>query len=516
MARHSANSLKGKILLATSMLAFFTCTFGIGSYLVVSLFADNSLYSVLIRFLLIALAVMVFGWWLSNEVVSPIERVSLLAKSLERGVSTSLPKTSGSSETDELLQSLHRNNQQLQNLVGLMDKVSSGNLDVTLTPLEQSDRLTSSFQKLLGKVTESINAKRDLERLKDSIRKIEEETSRVKNGNLDVEIKFDSAQTKEISETLKFLIDELNEMVAYVRNESKQTQTSAIKIQKTIQTAIGADEIRTRETNQATITLKKIPQLSRQISEELSASASAASQSIERARTGSQTAHANLSAISDLRGQMQEAVKRIGKLTERSQEIGKVAKTVEDLAQRTNMIALNASIQAVEPEVQKRGILILAEEIERLAERAEKANKQISALNKSIVADISEVEHSLQTTGGEAALLVNFGIETRDSLGEIEKYLGQFLNLQTKLVSTSTEQSAEADAAFETFVASLSENETSIKNLKEFEADILSLSGLVENLLSATSDFKVLEDDSEKSPGPYSGALKTVDPKFSA
>lgn len=454
MARHSANSLKGKIWLATSMLAFFICTFGIGSYLVVSLFTENSLYSVLIRFLLLALAIMVFGWWLSNEVVSPIERVSLLAKSLERGVSTSLPKTSGSSETDELLHSLHRNNQQLQNLVGLMDKVSSGNLDVALTPLEQSDRLTSSFQKLLGKVTESINAKQDLERLKVAIRKITEETSRVRNGNFDAEIKSDSAQTKEISETLKFLIHELNELVAHVRNESKQAQTSAKEIQKTIQTAIGADETRKRETNQATLALKKVPQSARQISEELSASASAANLSIERARKGSQTAHANLSAISDLRGQMQEAVKRVGKLIERSQEIGKVAKTVEDLAQRTNMIALNASIQANELNEAGRGFVVFAEEIERLAERAANTNKQISTLKKTIAAEIGEVEHSLQQSFGKAADLSKYAIETGDSLSELEKYIGRFLNLQTKLVSYSNEQSADTEKAFQIFAHS--------------------------------------------------------------
>ena len=157
MARQSANSLlnslKGKIWLATSALAFFICTFGLISYLIVSFVVSDTFYAVFIPFLFLGFAVMVFGWWLSNEVVSPIEKVSLLAKSLERGVSISLPRTSGSIETDELLQTLHRNSQQMQNLVGLMDKVTNGDLDVALTPLQNSDRLTGAFQKLLAKVT---------------------------------------------------------------------------------------------------------------------------------------------------------------------------------------------------------------------------------------------------------------------------------------------------------------------------------------------------------------------------
>ncbi len=169
MARQSANSLlnslKGKIWLATSALAFFICAFGMVSYLAVSFVIQETFYAVFIPFLFLSFAVMIFGWWLSNEVISPIEKVALLAKSLERGSMISLPKTSGSTETDELLATLHRNNQQIQNLVGLMDKVAGGKLDVVLTPLENSDRLSNSFKKLLSKVTESINAKQDLDKL---------------------------------------------------------------------------------------------------------------------------------------------------------------------------------------------------------------------------------------------------------------------------------------------------------------------------------------------------------------
>ncbi len=86
MARPSANlllnSLKGKIWLATSALAFFICTFGLLSYLIVSFLISDTFYAVFIPFLFLAFTVMVFGWWLSNEVVIPIEKVSVLVKSL--------------------------------------------------------------------------------------------------------------------------------------------------------------------------------------------------------------------------------------------------------------------------------------------------------------------------------------------------------------------------------------------------------------------------------------------------
>lgn len=491
MARHKANSLKGKIWLATSVLAFFVCAFGISSYLLIDFFSDNSLDKVVVRFLLIALAILVFGWWLSNEVVSPIEKVSLLAKSLERGVSVSMPKTSGSVETDELLQTLHRNNQQLHNLVGLMDKVTGGKLDVALTPLQNSDRLSNAFQKLLAKVTESIQAKEDLQKLQTAVDKIKEEISPITTGDFDVEISSDSGATREISDGFRYLINRLKELIVHTRSDSEQARTSVVEAGKLIHTVISAGESRARKLYQAQFVLKQIPQTVQNISDELATSAASADQSIEKARNGSLTAQENLNAVGELRRQMQEAVQRIGRLDERSREIGKVAKTVDDLAQRTNMIALNASIQSGVAGEQGRGFAVFAEELKRLAERAANTNKQISALNKSITVEISEIGNSLQESVGELADLSKFALETSNSLNELEKYIGRFMNLQRKLAADSSAQSADAARAFENFVASIAETEKAVGNLKESEKRIETVTDSMKSLRLATAEYKL-------------------------
>jgi hypothetical protein len=77
-----------------------------------------------------------------------------------------------------------------------MDKVAGGNLDVTLAPLQNSDRLSSAFQKLLAKVSESICAKQDLEKLETAVEKLRQEVSQVKNGKFDFEVNTDSVRTK--------------------------------------------------------------------------------------------------------------------------------------------------------------------------------------------------------------------------------------------------------------------------------------------------------------------------------
>lgn len=497
MARRSANSLfnslKGKIRLATGALAFFACSFGLIAYLLISFFVAETIYAVFIPFLLVAFAVMVFGWWLSNELISPIERVSLLAKSLERSSHASLPKTTGATETDELLETLRRHSQQMQTVVGLMDAVAAGNTNVALAPLENSDRLSGSFQKLLAKVSDSIDAKQNLEKLEAAIAEIGEEISLVRRGNLDAKIKTDFPALKDVAETLNFLLRNLNNLAAQVRRDAGRARDSALEAEKTVRGVVRADEAKLAELNETAFLLAQMPLGTRKIHDELAGSVSGANQSIEKAGRGAAAAQANLHGVGDLRRQMQEAIKKIGNLGERSHEITKIAKAIEDLAHRTNLIALNASIRAVEAADKNQGFSILAEEVERLAARAEKTSREISSLNQSIAAEIGDVERSLKATVGEAANLSRFAIETGDALGELEKYVVRFLNLQIKFAAVSGEQSAEVEKTLAAFAESVAATEKSLGDLKRSETHIAAFADAMENLQTATAQFTLPE-----------------------
>jgi hypothetical protein len=132
---------------------------GLGVYLALSFLSADPTVTVLATFFLLALVTLLFGWWLASDLLKPIEEVTLLARSLERSPSASLPRTTGAIETDQLLQTLHRSGQQLRNLISLMDDVAAGKVEVASMPLESSDKLSASFQKLVSKVTDSISAK---------------------------------------------------------------------------------------------------------------------------------------------------------------------------------------------------------------------------------------------------------------------------------------------------------------------------------------------------------------------
>jgi twitching motility protein PilJ len=493
MARRSdnslLNSLKGKIWLATSALAVFVCTFGVVAYLLASFVVSETFYAVFIPFLFVSFSVMVFGWWLSNELVSPIEKVGLLAKSLERSSLTSLPKTTGAMETDEILLTLHRNSQQLQNIVGLMDNVSSGNLDVVLTPLQNSDRLSNSFQKLLAKVSDSIHAKQELEQLEAAVQYLKSEILLVRRGNLSGDISTDFPQTRDISETFNYLISNLQNLIAQVNQNSSQAQLTSAETRKQIQTVIRDEEAKIDAMNLTTHFLKKIPVGVQKFSDELSVSIISANQTIEKTRRGTQAAQENSNAVSHLRKQLNDAINRIQRLNERSDEITKIAKAIGDLAHRTNLIALNASIQATDINENGHGFAVLAEEVERLSGRAENTNKEISSLNKSFALEVSDVENSLRSIVGEASALSKFSVETGSTLSELERYVEQFLNLQTKLAEYSREQTIDGEQSLVIFAEAVVLMKKSLDDLKTSALSTDQVSDLMENLQVATVNF---------------------------
>lgn len=494
------NSLRGRIWISTSVLAFFICTFGLLAYLVVSMLVADVFYGIFIPFLFLAFVVVGFGWWLSNEIVGPVERVTLISKSLERTSSTSIPKSSGSFETDELLQTLFRNSQQVQQIVTMMDGVANGNLDVSLAPIEGYDRLNASFGKLLARVAESIHAREELDALQASLEKLKREAAPVRSGNLAGRLTQDDPQTREIAAAFNYLLDNLSGVIELARANSRDAGDLSKAIENNLRTLILQDESRIDEMTQASIAIKQVPNMVQNISENLENASQSAKMSMEKVRKGNEVAAKNADAVSKTRRQLREVSKRVQSLTERSQDISKLATLVDDLSNRTNMVALNASIQATEMGEQGKGFALVAEEVERLAGRATSTNKQIAALSKSLGTEIRKVENALELAGGEISAFSRFAIECSNLLAELERHVGQFVNLHENLLNVSGDRSVETDRAFLTFLNSISESKATVDELKNSSKELSDLFSLMDGLQVAVSDYRLALPEPEPAP----------------
>lgn len=493
MARHfirlSSNSLRRRIRSATGWLAGFALFCGLLSFPLLDWFGD-SLPVVFTLFAFLSLTILFFGRWLANEVVNPVEKVSLLAKSFERGVSTTVPKTSGAIETDEIVQTIARLGEQVQRLVSSMDEAAAGNISEALRTSAGSDRVSQTFQKLLTKVSESISAQQNLDQLEEAVRQLAEESATLRSGNFNHRIKSENEKTREIAQTIKYLADNLSRVVGQVKESGKQTGDFTTDLQKNIKTIMMRDESRIQEMNQATIALRQVPGIVQKISDELQQSSASADQSIQKARAGTQTAQENQKFVGQMRQSMQEIIKRVQRLAERSQEIGKVAGAIEDLANRTNLVALNASVQANELGEAGRGFVVVSGEVERLAARAQNTNRNISTLNKNIQTEITEIENGLNRAVSDAATLSRLAIETGNALEVLEKHAAGTAHLQNKIADYSRERADDADRAFRVFADGVIETEKSLHYLKDSTVQLNKLSAIAEDLQETVADFK--------------------------
>lgn len=499
-----ADSLKGKIWLSSVALAFFVCTFGSLSYVVVSFLISDPFYAVFIPFLFLAMLIVAFGLWLASEVSAPVEKLSLIAKSLERGISTSLPKSSGSKETDELLDTIQRIGGQVQRLVSSMENVAQGNLDAVYAQNSNSDRISVAFQKLLTKVSESIHAKQELEKLQLEVNRLSEKAEFIRKENFSIKVETGDESTKEIALTINFLSEQLNDLASRIKETTAKTQPPAAQMKKDLTSMTLHDASRIQEITQTVSTLKNFPALLTKISGEISQSTAATSQEIEKIRENVLNSQEAFNRVGKLRRQLQESVQRVQKLREFAQEIESAARTVGDLAQRANLVALNSSIQSAEIGEHGKSFIVVSEEIQRLATRTEKTHKHIDALNKSVKSEIEKIEESLKSIGGEAANFSRFTIETSNVTSDIERYLSRYLKLQEKCDAYANEKSGEITQTFAVLDNFVSESSVFSKELQNSVQTAQEILQYVEAAQYIVADFNALpppatESSKEKS-----------------
>jgi twitching motility protein PilJ len=165
---------------------------------------------------------------------------------------------------------------------------------------------------------------------------------------------------------------------------------------------------------------------------------------VETARKGAETVQATIKGMDTIREQIQETSKRIKRLGESSQEIGDIVELINDIADQTNILALNAAIQAAMAGESGRGFAVVADEVQRLAERSSNATKQIEALVKTIQADTNEAVISME----QSTTNVVEGAKRAEQAGGALEEIGQVSDRMADLVHTISESARQqTDAA---------------------------------------------------------------------
>jgi len=282
------------------------------------------------------------------------------------------------------------------------------------------------------------------ERNQQAILRLLDEMGGLADGDLTVEATVTEDITGTIADSFNFAIEELRKLVATVNETALMVDTATKQTENTAAHLAKAADNQAKEINAATESIVSMAASIEEVSGNAERSSDVARHSVEVAHKGGEAVRRTIDGMNAIRETIQETSKRIKRLGESSQEIGNIVELINDIAEQTNILALNASIQASMAGEAGRGFAVVADEVQRLAERSTNATKQIEVLVRTIQSDTNEavvsMERSTTDVVGGALLAENAGA----ALDEIEQVSNQIASLVQNISSSARQQAGSA------------------------------------------------------------------------
>ncbi len=282
------------------------------------------------------------------------------------------------------------------------------------------------------------------ERNQAAILQLLDEIADLAEGDLSINASVTENFTGAIADSINFAIDQMRGLVSNINHLSVQVAKAASETQTTASDLASAAENQAREIGAASQAINEMAVSIDHVSSNAAESAAVAERAVEIANKGADVVQDTISGMDTIRGQIQETAKRIKRLGESSQEIGDIVSLINDIADQTNILSLNAAIQASMAGDAGRGFAVVADEVQRLAERSSAATKQIAALVKTIQTDTNEAVISMEQTTTE---VVNGAKRAQDAgvaLEEIENVSTSLAELIQNISNAARQQAASA------------------------------------------------------------------------
>ncbi|KAF1696611.1 methyl-accepting chemotaxis protein [Pseudoxanthomonas koreensis] len=278
-----------------------------------------------------------------------------------------------------------------------------------------------------------------------AIMRLLDEISSLGEGDLTVKASVTEDMTGAIADAINYAVDELRHLVTTINDTSVQVAASS---QETQATALQLAEASNHQAEQITAASGRINDIAasiEQVSRNSTESAEVAQRSVVIAAEGAGVVRETIQGMDQIRDQIQETSKRIKRLGESSQEIGSIVELINDISEQTNILALNAAVQAAAAGETGRGFAVVADEVQRLAERTSGATRRIEGLVQAIQADTNEAVSSMEQTTAEVVSGARLAEDAGTALTEIER-VSNALNDLIKNISVAAQQQAGAAA----------------------------------------------------------------------
>ena len=277
-----------------------------------------------------------------------------------------------------------------------------------------------------------------------AIMRLLDEISSLGEGDLTVKASVTEDMTGAIADAINYAVDELRHLVTTINDISSKVAVSAQETQATAMQLAEAAGHQADEITSASDRIGEIASSIEQVSRNSTESAEVAQRSVVIATEGAGVVRQTIQGMDQIRDQIQETSKRIKRLGESSQEIGSIVELINDISEQTNILALNAAVQAASAGEAGRGFAVVADEVQRLAERSASATKRIETLVQAIQSDTNEAVSSMEQTTAEVVSGARKAEDAGSALGDIERVSHDLSALIQNISTAARQQSAAA------------------------------------------------------------------------
>ena len=334
-------------------------------------------------------------------------------------------------------------------------------------------------------------AKSQNERNQAAILRLMNELQEVADGDLTVTATVTEEITGAIADSVNYTVEELRDLVGRINTTAEQVSTASAESRDIATRLLAATETQRNEIRETGERVLDMTQQIAEVSTSAGDSANVARASLDAAERGQRAVYNQISGMNEIREQIQETSKRIKRLGESSQEIGEIVELISDITEQTNVLALNAAIQAASAGDAGRGFSVVAEEVQRLADRSAEAAKQIGALNRAIQGDTQDAIVAMEKSTQGVVEGTRLSDAAGTTLAEIGRVSRQLTELIERIAHATAEQAKSADDISHVIAHILAITEQTTDGTRHTADSVGQLTNLARDLKSSVARFRV-------------------------
>ena len=324
-----------------------------------------------------------------------------------------------------------------------------------------------------------------------AILRLMNELQSVAEGDLTQQATVTEDITGAIADSVNYTVEELRTLVEQVQSTVERVTDTTQQVEATSTELLAASTEQLREIRETGESVLQMAGRINEVSEQAQQTASVARQSLAATESGRSAVQDTIGGMNAIRDQIQDTSKRIKRLGESSQEIGEITELISDITEQTNVLALNAAIQAASAGEAGRGFSVVAEEVQRLAERSGDATKQIAALVRTIQTDTQDAVAAMERSTQGVVEGARLSDAAGNALADIERVVRELSDLITRISDEALKEAGMANVVASNIQHIFAVTEQTSEGTRSTAQMVRELSRTAEELRASVSRFKV-------------------------